>query len=110
MVHTSVSNVVVYCLRSKLPTHQCANITVHSTQNEKTVTTQLCQYQYSSTNNAWLVENELEWMSKEVVTACLMYYCNICLKGQKKANEHVRLAGSMDKIHTRHYHLNQSLQ
>ena len=57
----------------KTPTHQSANITVHFTQNEKTVTIQVCQYQYSSSNNDWLVHNELEWMRKEVVTACLKY-------------------------------------
>ena len=54
------------------------------------------------------MHNELEWMWKEVVTACLKYCCNICLKGQRKANENVRLAGAMEKIHTRYYHLNQS--
>jgi len=47
MAHTAVSPTVVYCLQSKLPTHQSANITLHCTQNEKTVTIQLCQYQYS---------------------------------------------------------------
>ena len=36
----------------------------HSTQNEKTVTIQLCQYRYPSSNNDWLLHNELEWMWK----------------------------------------------
>ena len=58
--HTAVSTTVVYCLQSKLPIHQSANITVHCTQNEKNVNIQLCQYQYP-----WLVHNELEWMWKE---------------------------------------------
>ena len=110
MAHTAVSTAVVYCLLSKLPTHQSANITVHCTQNEKTVTIQLCQYWYPSSNNDWLVHNELVWAWKEVVKACLKYNCNICLKGQRKVNENVRLASAMDKIHTRYYHLNQSLQ
>jgi len=42
VAHTSVSNTVVYSLQSKLPMHQSANITVHCTQNETTVTIQLC--------------------------------------------------------------------
>ena len=87
MAHPAVSTTVVYCLQSQLPTHQSANITVHCTQNEKTVTIQLCQYRYPSSNNEWLVNNELEWTWKEVVMACLKNYCNICLKGQRKANE-----------------------
>jgi len=82
MAHTAVSTAVVYCLQSKLPTRQSPNITVHCTQNEKTVTIQLCQYWYPSSNN-----DELVWAWKEVVTACLKYHCNICLKGQRKANE-----------------------
>jgi len=36
-----------------------------------------------------LVHNELEWTWKEVVTACQKYYCNICLKEQRKANEYL---------------------
>ena len=63
--------------------------TLYCTQNEKTVTIQLCQYQYPSSNNEWLVHNELEWMWEEVVTACLKNYCNICLKQQRKANENL---------------------
>jgi len=110
MAHTAVATIVVYCLLSKLPAHQSTNIAVHCTQNEKTVTTQLYQYRYSKSNNYSLVHNELEWMWKEVVTACQKYCCNICLKGQRKANENVRLAGTMEKIHTRYYHPNQSLQ
>jgi len=89
MAHTSVSTTVVYGLQSKLPTHQSANITVHCTQNETTVTIQLCQYQYPSSNNDWLLHNEQEWMWKEVVTACLKYHCNICVKGERKANENL---------------------
>ena len=89
MAHTSVFTTVVYCLQSKLPAHQFANITVQSTQNEKTVTIQLCQYQYPSSKNDWLKHNELEWMWREVVTACLKYYCNICLKKQRKTNENL---------------------
>ena len=57
--------------------------TVHKMRR---LTIQLCQYQYPSSNNDWLVHNELEWTWKEVVTAYLQYYCNICLKGQRKAN------------------------
>jgi len=34
----------------------------------------MCQYWYSSSNNDWLVRNELEQMCKEVVTACLKYH------------------------------------
>ena len=50
-------------------------------------------------------------MWKEVVMACTKYYCNICLKEQKKANENlVKLAGATDRIHTRYYHMNQTLQ
>jgi len=78
--HTAVSATV----QSKLPTHQSANITVHCPQNEKIVNIQLCQYQYP-----WLAPNELDWTWKEVVTACLKYHCNICLKGQRKANENL---------------------
>jgi len=89
MAHTSVFTTVVYCLQSKLPTHQSAKITVHSTRNEKTVTIQLCQYGYPSSNNDLLTHNELEWTWKEVVTACLKYYCNIWLKGQRKSNEYL---------------------
>jgi len=84
-----ISTTVVYCLQSKIPTPQSANVTGHCTQNEKTVTIQLCQYRYPSSNNDWLTHNELEWMWKEVVMACLKYYCNICLKGQRKANENL---------------------
>jgi hypothetical protein len=87
MAHTSVFTPVVYCLQSKLPTHQSANITVHSTQNDRTVTIQPCQYQYSPSNNDWLVHNELEWMWTAVVKACLKYYSSTCLKGKRKANE-----------------------
>ena len=58
MAHTSVSTTVVYCPQSKLPTHQSANITVHCTQKEKTVTIQLCQFQYPSTNmTGWCIMN-----------------------------------------------------
>jgi hypothetical protein len=78
MAHNAVSSTVVYCLLSKLPTHQSANMTVHCTQNEKTATIELCQYWYPSSNNDWLVHNELEWAWKEVVMACLEYQCNIC--------------------------------
>ena len=60
MAHTSASTTVMYCLQPKLPTYQSSNITVHCTQNAKTVTIQLCQYQYPSSNNDWLVHNELE--------------------------------------------------
>ena len=83
MAHTSVSTTDVHCLQSKLPTHQSANITVHCTQNKNTVTIQLCQYQTTTL----LVHNELEWTWKEVVMACLKYYCNTYFKGQRKANE-----------------------
>jgi len=89
MAHTSISTTVAYCLQSKLPTHQSAIITVHCTQNEKTVTNQLCQYQYPSSNNDWLVYNELERTCKEVVTAYLKYHCTICLMGQRKAIENL---------------------
>jgi len=89
MAHTSGSTTVVYCLQSNLPTHQSVNITVHRIQNEKSATIQLCQYQYPSSDNDWLVHNQLEWMWKEVVTACLKYYCNICLKGYRKANKNL---------------------
>ena len=54
MAHTAVSTTVVCSLQSNLPTHQSANITVHCTQN-KTVTIQLCQYQYPSSN--WCIMN-----------------------------------------------------
>ena len=57
MAQTSVSTTVVYCLQSKLLTHQSANITVHCTQNEKTVTIQLCQYQYPSKLSGWCIMN-----------------------------------------------------
>jgi len=50
---------VLYCLQSKLPTHESANITVHCTRTEKTVTIQACQYRYPSSNSDWLVHNEL---------------------------------------------------
>ena len=33
----------------------------------------------------WLAVAQWTGMDVEVVTACLKYYCNICLKGQKKA-------------------------
>jgi hypothetical protein len=42
----------------------------------------MCQYGYSSSNNDWLVHNELERMWKEVVTACLKYH-------QTEANENL---------------------
>ena len=67
-LYMAVSMAVVYCLQSNLPTHQSINITVHCTQYEKTVTIQLCQYRYPSSNNDWLAHNELEWMWKEVVS------------------------------------------
>jgi len=86
--HTHTHTTAVCCLQSKLPTPQSANITAHCTQNEKTVTIQLCQYWYPSSNIDWLVHNELE-MDVEVITACLKYQCNICLKGQSKANENL---------------------
>jgi len=47
------------------------------------------KYQYPSSNNDWLVHNDVEWTRKEVITACLKYYCNICLKGQRRANENL---------------------
>ena len=86
MPHTAVSTTVVCCLQSKLPNHQSAIITVHCTQNDKTVTIQLCQYWHPTSNNDWLVHNELEWAWKVVVMACKKYYCNICLKGQTEVN------------------------
>jgi len=89
MAQTYVGTTVVYCLQPKLPTPQSANIAVHCTQNEKTVTIQLYQYRYPLSNTDWLVHNEMEWMWKEVVTACLKYWCNICFKGQRKANENL---------------------
>jgi len=89
MAHTSVSTTVVYCLQLKLPTHQSANITVHCTQNKNNSTIHSCHYQYPSSNNDWLVHNELEWTWKEVVMSCLKYYCNIYLKGQRKAKENL---------------------
>jgi len=61
----------------------------HSTQNEMTVTLQLWQYPHPSSNNDWLVHNELEWMWKEVVMACLKDYCYISMKGQRKASENL---------------------
>jgi len=64
VAHIPVFTTVVYCLQSKLPAHQFASITVHSTQNEKTATIQLCQYQYPSSNNDCLKHNELEWTWK----------------------------------------------
>ena len=89
MAHTLVSTTVVYCLQSKLPTHQSANIRVHCTPNERTVAIQLCQYRYPSSNNDWLVHNDLEWTRKEVVATCLKYYCNICFKGHRRANKNL---------------------
>ena len=57
MAHTAVSTKVVYSLQSKLPTPQSASITVHCTQNEKTVIIQLCQYRYPSSNDGWCIMN-----------------------------------------------------
>jgi len=84
MAHTSVSTTAVYCLQSKLPTPQSVNVTAHCSQNEKTVTIQLCQYQYPSSNIDRLVHNELEWTWKEVVTACLKYQCTFAWRDRAK--------------------------
>jgi hypothetical protein len=47
----------------------------------------MCHYQNPSSNNDWLVHNELEWAWNEVITACLKHYCNLRLKRLGKADK-----------------------
>ncbi len=110
MAHTSVSTTVVYYLQSKLPTHQSANITVHCTQNEKTnhsTVSVLVSIIKQWLSGAQWTGMDVEGSGHSLSEVLLQHLPEATGKSQWKS---VRLAGAMDKFHTRYYHLNQPLQ
>jgi hypothetical protein len=99
----------VYSLQSTLPTHQSANITVQCTQNVKTVTIQLClcQCQYQSSMTVGCIMN---WNVRGRKWSQPVSSSTAFARRDTEKPMTVRLAGAMDKIHSRYYHPNQSLQ